>query len=470
VTDRSCHKLIASGVSSAVVAAAMAVVLLAGPMAALARPAPVTAARQLSSPLSGVRTFALGPGVTHIAVHWRGSSAARVLVALSWDGRRFGARRRVALDELGEQLHNGESYGSVTPARGVKAVRVWSDRRLRRVSVLALRDRGGRPRRQRLASSATVSQPSVISRAGWGADESLRFDSTGKEIWPTEFWPIQKLIVHHTATQNNDPNPAATVRSIYYYHAVTQGWGDIGYNFLVDEAGNIYEGRHSRTYALGESPTGEDINGNGVTGGHALNYNAGTVGVALLGTLTNQDATPAARDALERVLAWKASAHGIDPQATSLYTNPVNGTQKTFANIAGHRDVNSTECPGGVFYASLPTIRANVAARIAGAPLPPPPPTVVTGSATGVTSTSATLTGTVNPNGQATTYHFDYGRTVTYGGRTPDTAAGSANTATSVTAALTGLARKTLYHYRLVATNPSGTTVGADATFTTRPR
>ena len=103
-------------------------------------------------------------------------------------------------------------------------------------------------------------------------------------------------------------------------------------------------------------------------------------------------------------------------------------------------------------------------------PPPPPPPTVITGSATGITSTSATLTGTINPNGQATTYHFDYGRTTTYGGRTPDAAAGSANTAASANAVLTGLARKTLYHYRLVATNPGGTTVGADATFTTRPR
>jgi hypothetical protein len=471
MTKRNCHRLAASRIPRALVLGAMAVVvLLVGPAAAAARPAPVTAARQLSSPLSVMKTFALGPGTTHIALHWRGRPAARVRVALSRDGRRFGAPRTVALDELGEQLHNGESYGAVTPAGGVKAVRVWSDRPLSRVSVLMLRDRGGRPRRQRLAGSATVSQPSVISRAGWGADESLRYDSAGKEIWPAEFWPIQKLIVHHTATQNNDPNPTATIRSIYYYHAVTQGWGDIGYNFLVDEAGNVYEGRHSRTYALGETPTGEDLNGNGVTGGHALNYNAGTVGIALLGTLTNQDATAAARDALERILAWKASAHGLDPQGTSLYTNPVNGTQKTFANIAGHRDVNSTECPGSVFYASLPRIRTNVAARIAGTPPPPPPPTVVTGSATGITSSSATLTGTVNPNGRATTYHFDYGRTTTYGGRTPDAAAGSAGAATSVTAALTGLARKTLYHYRLVASNPSGTAVGADATFTTRPR
>ena len=74
-----------------------------------------------------------------------------------------------------------------------------------------------------------MAQPSVISRAGWGADEALRFDASGNELWPPEFHPTQKLIVHHTAGQNGDPNPAATIRAIYYYHAVTRGWGDIGY-------------------------------------------------------------------------------------------------------------------------------------------------------------------------------------------------------------------------------------------------
>jgi hypothetical protein len=156
------------------------------------------------------------------------------------------------------------------------------------------------------------------------------------------------------------------VRSIYYYHAVTQGWGDIGYNFLVDEAGRVYEGRYSREYPTGESPTGEDASGNGVTAAHASGYNSGTMGVALLGTLTDRDAAAPARDALERLLAWKADRHGIDPEGSSLYTNPVNGSQKTFANIAGHRDVNATECPGSVFYATLPDLRARVAALIAG--------------------------------------------------------------------------------------------------------
>ncbi len=443
------------------------VVLGFAPGAAEGRPG-ATRARQLASSISGARTFTLPRPVTHVAVHWRGNRGARVRIAFSRDGRHFGRLRTIALDEVGEQLATGETYGSVMPAAGVRAVRVRSDRRLRRLTVLALSDRG--PARHRPARAAATGQPAVIPRSGWGADESLRFDSTGKELWPPEFWPIQKLIVHHTDTQNNDPNPAATIRSIYYYHAVTQGWGDIGYNFLVDETGSVYEGRHSRTYGFGESPTGEDVNGNGVTGGHALNFNAGTTGVALLGTLTSQDATAPARDTLERLLAWKASAHGIDPQGSSLYVNPVNGTQKTFANIAGHRDVNSTECPGGVFYSTLPTIRADVAARIAGTPLPPPRPTVFTGSATAITSSSATLTGTVNPNGQTTTYRFDYGKTTAYGGRSPDTAAGSGTAAASVTATLSGLTRKTLYHYRLVATNPSGTSFGADATFTTRPR
>jgi N-acetylmuramoyl-L-alanine amidase len=262
-------------------------------------------------------------------------------------------------------------------AAGARVVRIWSDRPLRRVTVVGFADRSRpplwspSPSAFGLSAAATTSsgvvQPTVIPRSGWGADESLRFDATGKEIWPPAFYPVQKVIVHHTATQNNDPDPAATIRSIYQYHAVTQGWGDIGYNFLIDEAGRVYEGRYSRQYAPGESPTGEDLSGNGVTAAHTQGYNSGTVGIALLGTLTNQDATPAARSALENLIAWIDETHGIDPQGNALYTNPVSGTQATFPNIAGHRDLAATECPGGAFYATLPTIRSDVAALIAAA-------------------------------------------------------------------------------------------------------
>jgi hypothetical protein len=348
-----------------------------------------TKAASLGGAVGQQRTFDLPRRATHVAVHWRGHRSARLKVSFSRDGDRFGGWHRVRLDEVGIDRPGKETYGAIMVARGASAVRVRSDVRLPRVHVLALTDRlqvAGEDVRTasrsstdsasaRMSSSTTttaaassaIPQPAVVSRSGWGADESLRFDSSGNEVWPAQFYPVQKLIVHHTATQNNDPDPAATIRSIYYYHAITQGWGDIGYNFLIDEAGNVYEGRHSRAYAPGESPTGQDLNGNGVTGAHAQGYNSGTVGVALLGTLTNQDATPAARNALESLLAWESDEHGIDPQGSTLYTNPVSGTQATFHNIAGHRDVAATECPGGSFYATMPAIRSDVAARIASA-------------------------------------------------------------------------------------------------------
>jgi hypothetical protein len=330
----------------------------------------------VSRPIAHLQTVKLPLSVTNVAVHWRGNSSARLRIAFSRDGDRFGGSRRVLLDEVGEAARGGETYGAVMRAGGARVVRIWSDRPLRRVTVVGFLDRGA-PLAWPLAQSALlnatattssgVAQPNVVPRSGWGADESLRFDATGREVWPPAFYPVQKVIVHHTATQNNDPDPAATIRSIYQYHAVTQAWGDIGYNFVIDESGLIYEGRYSRPYAPGESPTGEDPSGNGVTAAHTQGYNSGTVGIALLGTLTNQDATPAARNALERLIAWIDDSHGVDPQGSALYTNPVSGTQATFPNIAGHRDLAATECPGGAFYAALPTIRSDVAALIAAA-------------------------------------------------------------------------------------------------------
>jgi len=341
-------------------------------------------ARQVSSPLDGSRSFQLPIDGHHIAVHWRGAPRAHVRVAMSEDGHSFGPWQTVELDEIGEQRRNGETYGQIMEAAGVEAVKVGADRPLGRVSVLTIADGQTSVRRRwalRDDASASVQQPGVISRAGWGADESLRFNPDGSEKWPAEFHPVQKLIVHHTATKNADPDPAATIRSIYYYQAVTQGWGDIGYNFLVDEAGHVYEGRHSRDYAAGENPTGENLAGEGVTAAHAQGFNSGTVGMALLGTLTDRDATAPARDALERMLAWEADRHAIDPQGASLYTNPVSGTQATFANIAGHRDVNATECPGNFFYSTLPSLRRDVAARLGGSTVdttPPAPPSALT--------------------------------------------------------------------------------------------
>ncbi|HUG31166.1 MAG TPA: fibronectin type III domain-containing protein [Candidatus Limnocylindria bacterium] len=349
-------------------------------------------AREVAVALDRERVVALPIEASHVALHWRGQHEAAVTVAFSADGVAFGPAGQVEHDEVGEQRGNGETYGSVIHAAGTRFVRLTSDRPIGRLTVLALDSDslgGSSLAFGGATAAAAISQPPVITRAGWGADESLRFNADGTQKWTPAFYPVQKLIIHHTAGKNADPDadpdPAATIRSVYYYHAITQGWGDIGYNFLVDESGRIYEGRYSRPYAAGESPTGEDVNRNSVTAAHVQGYNSGTVGIALLGTLTNVDAKAAARDAVERMLAWKAERHAIDPLGSSLYTNPVNGTQRTFANIAGHRDLAATECPGGTFYGTFPALRKAVAARIAPASTPPP---TAPGAPSGLSATS----------------------------------------------------------------------------------
>lgn len=103
-------------------------------------------------------------------------------------------------------------------------------------------------------------------------------------------------------------------------------------------------------------------------------------------------------------------------------------------------------------------VASNAAAAVPGAS---------TGAASNVTSSSAGVAGTVNPNGEATTYAFQFGTTTAYGAQTNSQSAGSGTQSQSVSATLTGLRAGTTYHYRVIATNASGTTVGADQTFTT---
>src|SRR5262249_60995223 len=145
-----------------------------------------------------MRTFPLPRPATDVAVHWLGHRAARVRIAFRRDRVRFGKPHVVRLDELGDGRRTGETYGAITSARNARAVRVWSDRPLRRLTVLALTDRAppARPIRQ----LASIAQPAVISRAGWGAEESLRFNESGQEIWPPAFYPGQKVGVHQTDT------------------------------------------------------------------------------------------------------------------------------------------------------------------------------------------------------------------------------------------------------------------------------
>lgn len=221
------------------------------------------------------------------------------------------------------------------------------------------------------------------SRADWGADESLRF-TNGTESWPAEHHPVQVLSVHHTATANGETGAEAEarVRSIYRYHAVDRGWGDIGYQYLIDAAGVVYEGRwsgdESRSCEGTSGGDGSDFgheaapdgdgDGNqdeGVTGAHIGGWNSGNLGASLLGDFRTVEPALAAVDSLETLLAELSTRHRLDPQGTVDYVNPVNGDKKTIPTISAHRDWESTECPGGLLYAQLPDIRTAVAVAAA---------------------------------------------------------------------------------------------------------
>ena len=310
------------------------------------------------------RVVRLQRPASQVTAYWRGMAHAQVSVALSSDGSHYGPSQPVGRDEMGLERADGTTYGALVAADGAVAVRVTTDRPIASLHLLGLSD-GASTTTSRVAgapvgsASASTSEPTVVPRAGWGADPTYMTD-------PPTFHPVRKLIVHHTDTSDSYTDRAGAeeqIRAIYYYHSVTQGWGDIGYNFLVDKFGTVYEGRYSRDYA-GADPTGDNAAGEGTTGMHTQGWNSGTVGIALLGTLTDHDATAAQREALERLLAWEADRNGIDPLASERFTNPVSGASLTTPNIAGHRDYKSTACPGDAFYATLPQLRRDVAALL----------------------------------------------------------------------------------------------------------
>lgn len=203
-----------------------------------------------------------------------------------------------------------------------------------------------------------------LSRAGWGANESLRFGPDGTEIFPPAYFDVQTLTVHHTVTLNSDPDPAATVRAIYAFQAVTETWGDIGYHLLIDEAGVVYEGRWSSSDGMPVFGPPQVGTHQMVNGAHVAGFNAGNVGVALLGDLTATGPSWAARRSLVAVLAVLARVTDLDPLSTTDYVNPISGATRTVPTIAGHREWAATECPGNTFYPLLPAVRAEVATAL----------------------------------------------------------------------------------------------------------
>ncbi|MDX6347443.1 MAG: hypothetical protein QOF84_2233 [Streptomyces sp.] len=284
--------------------------------------------------------------VNYVGLRWTGEQdGAGIRFADAWQDVKGDGCAGANLDGAGTALlaaPNATAYDVKAPA-GATDVRS-----------LAIDTTGGPQRSAAVPADTTrVRGVAYLSRAAWGADESLRFKADGAENSPTKYYPAQVLTVHHTDTPNGDPDPAATVRAIYQYHAITNDWGDIGYHFLIDEAGRIYEGRYSGDDGI----PAHDKDGNVVTAFHTGGYNSGNLGIALLGTLVDQGPTDAARSSLVRLIAVLTRFHGLDPQAKVTYVNPVNGVTKDVTTVGGHRDWMATDCPGATMYALLDDVR-----------------------------------------------------------------------------------------------------------------
>jgi hypothetical protein len=198
-------------------------------------------------------------------------------------------------------------------------------------------------------------EPPIVTRAEWGADETLKRSSGGCK---RTFHPLRQIFVHHTAGSNYDHNGAATMRAIYAYHTRTRGWCDIGYNFVIDWSGTIYEGRWARNYASWETHDSEDYRDYVVAGAHVAGFNSGSVGISLMGNFTSVGPTVAMKRSLKAMLAWEAGRHDLNPTGTHSF----NG--RTMRVIAGHRDADQTACPGNRVYDQLPKFRRKTKAMM----------------------------------------------------------------------------------------------------------
>lgn len=205
------------------------------------------------------------------------------------------------------------------------------------------------------AAPSDVPRPRVVSRKDWGAPDG---DSSPR--WKPKYRRVTSIIIHHTATPNSDTDWAARVRAIWYYHANTRGWGDIGYNYLVDPNGVIYEGR---------------FGGDDVEAGHAYPFNTGSMGIGMIGNFMAVAPSAAAQASMIDLISWKATQRGIDPLGAGPLTGYTNcGGVVTYnrPTIAGHRDYagdacgrkfNSSTCPGDLFWGLLPQIRNSIVAE-----------------------------------------------------------------------------------------------------------
>jgi hypothetical protein len=307
-----------------------------------------------------------------------------------------------------------------------------------------------------------VPEPPIRSRADWGADESISPDA------PEYNKDVKAVFVHHTDGTNDytcDQTPSI-IRSIYAYHVQVSGWKDIGYNFLVDKCGTLWEGRKGGV-------------GLPVLGAHTYGWNRESAAVAVIGDYTQTTATNAALASIARLAAWKLGQYGADPAGTTQLTagatqtnyfgkSFTSGSLYTFNRISGHRDGYNTQCPGGLLYDQLPTVRAWAAGPVQGLKV-----TSVAGGATLSGSTYYTK-GAVTVNWTTTTPGTLISKfELLVDGKVAATAAGTATSASATLALGTHTVAVRAVHQSGKTTTTAALNVVAETTaptFTTAPK
>jgi hypothetical protein len=202
-------------------------------------------------------------------------------------------------------------------------------------------------------ATASTLAPALITRAQWGADESLR--PCGD---PSYVATIKVGFVHHTVTTNTylPADSAGIVRGIYAYHILGNGWCDIGYNFLADKYGQIFEGRFGGPERA-------------VLGAHTGGFNNNSFAVSALGDYQTATPSTALLAAISKVMGWKLGLHNRDPLGTATLVSAGGPNTKwpagqtvSYNVVSGHRDAGNTDCPGALLYPLLSTVRRQAAA------------------------------------------------------------------------------------------------------------
>ncbi|MGI8807796.1 MAG: peptidoglycan recognition protein family protein [Acidimicrobiales bacterium] len=299
-----------------------------------------------------LRTVDTGQPSEMVGFEWQGAQAGAVEVRAKGPGG-WGDWQLVEGDPAegpdvdSPERHQRTTAGPVWVGREVDRVEIRvAEGSLRGLKLHALSSEdppGGAGFGATRPAGAAPVQPTIVSRAAWGADESFRTRNAGC-TQPTYAANVRFAVAHHTAGTNvyNATDSAALIRGMYYFHTHTNLWCDIGYNFLVDRYGTVFEGRFGGTTRA-------------VIGAHAEGFNTGSTGVAIMGTFTTAPVPSAAYGAVRNLLAWKLALHGVDPHGT------VTASGVPVRTITGHRDVTATTCPGDVAEGLLPQLRSDVA-------------------------------------------------------------------------------------------------------------